>query len=102
MPHPSTKLLKMGAGMGTRDHLRRLPHIYLFPRPHFVSSTIMWSALLPLRAIGRAGRDAAMLLNSGAKLGPYEILAPIGAGGMGEVYRAHDPRMGRDVAIKVC
>src|SRR5215471_3919101 len=43
-----------------------------------------------------------MLLNSGAKLGPYEILAPIGAGGMGEVYRAHDPRMGRDVAIKVC
>jgi serine/threonine protein kinase len=37
----------------------------------------------------------------GDKLGPYEIVAPIGAGGMGEVYRAHDPRMGRDVAIKV-
>jgi len=34
-------------------------------------------------------------------LGPYEILAPIGAGGMGEVYRATDPRMGRDVAIKI-
>jgi len=37
----------------------------------------------------------------GSRLGPYEILSPVGAGGMGEVYRAHDPRMGRDVAIKV-
>src|SRR6476660_6377290 len=36
------------------------------------------------------------------KLGPYEILAPLGAGGMGEVYRAHDPRMRRDIAIKIC
>jgi len=40
-------------------------------------------------------------LSAGDKLGPYEILSPIGAGGMGEVYRAHDPRLGRDVAIKV-
>jgi eukaryotic-like serine/threonine-protein kinase len=40
-------------------------------------------------------------LAPGTKLGPYEILAPIGAGGMGEVYRARDPRVGRDVAIKV-
>jgi serine/threonine protein kinase/tetratricopeptide (TPR) repeat protein len=38
---------------------------------------------------------------SGTRLGPYEIVAPIGAGGMGEVYRARDPRLGRDVAIKV-
>jgi len=37
----------------------------------------------------------------GSKLGPYEILAPIGAGGMGEVFRARDPRLNREVAIKV-
>ncbi len=37
----------------------------------------------------------------GARLGPYEILAPIGAGGMGEVYRARDTRLGREVAVKV-
>ena len=42
-----------------------------------------------------------MSLPAGTRLGPYEILAPIGAGGMGAVYRAHDPRMGRDVAVKV-
>ena len=42
-----------------------------------------------------------MTLLAGTKLGPYELLAPIGAGGMGEVYRAKDPRLGREVAIKV-
>src|SRR3954462_11162095 len=42
-----------------------------------------------------------MPLAPGSKLGPYEILAGLGAGGMGEVYRAHDPRLGREVAIKI-
>ncbi len=42
-----------------------------------------------------------MPLSVGDKLGPYQIVAPIGAGGMGEVYRAKDPRLNRDVAIKV-
>src|SRR5712664_2017356 len=42
-----------------------------------------------------------MTLAAGDRLGPYEIAAPIGSGGMGEVFRARDTRLGRDVAIKV-
>ena len=41
-----------------------------------------------------------MPLPAGTRLGTYEILAPLDAGGMGEVYRAHDTRLGRDVAVK--
>ena len=42
-----------------------------------------------------------MPLSPGEKLGPYEILSSLGKGGMGEVYRARDPRLDRDVAIKI-
>ncbi len=42
-----------------------------------------------------------MSLSTGSRLGAYEILGPLGAGGMGEVYRARDPKLGRDIAIKV-
>jgi len=45
--------------------------------------------------------NARLPILPGRRLGPYEILAPIGAGGMGEVYQARDTKLGRDVAIKV-
>ena len=53
----------------------------------------------PRNAEGSEAWD--LMLNAGAKLGPYEITGTVGAGGMGEVYQAHDTKLGRDVAIKV-
>jgi serine/threonine protein kinase/Tol biopolymer transport system component len=56
-----------------------------------------WAAAAAAQLITRSGS-----LKVGQRLGPYEMVAPIGAGGMGEVYKARDTRLKRDVAIKVC
>jgi len=49
---------------------------------------------------GRKRRERTMRLAPGARLGSYEILSLVGAGGMGEVYRARDTRLNRDIALK--
>src|SRR5512141_1941791 len=76
------------------DHAAILPRIGARPSP--VLAAIRSKGAPRLRS-----RPSLMTSSSGTRLGPYEILAPIGAGGMGEVYRASDARLGREVAIKV-
>src|SRR5437667_5113184 len=54
-----------------------------------------------MQAAPAVGYSNPMPLTIGTRLGPYEVIAPVGAGGRGEVYRARDTRLGRDVAVKV-
>src|SRR5262249_7250376 len=72
---------------------RREHHIQesAFIIPYPARSDYGWAKIIP----------TAMLLSVGTRLGPYAILAPIGAGGMGEVYRARDTRLDRDVALNI-
>lgn len=66
-----------------------------------LSSSFPRSPVIDRTSSATAPADSGPRLASGVRLGQYEILAPIGSGGMGQVYRAHDSRLDRDVAIKV-
>src|SRR5262249_11946864 len=58
-------------------------------------------AVAPVPALSPTQRGGLPSLSKGTRLGPYEVLSPLGSGGMAEVYRANDARLGREVAIKV-
>ena len=78
-----------GQGVGRRGMTRRV---------HFVRNA---APRVGTKKTPSPVPEPAMALTPGARLGPYEILSAIGAGGMGEVYRARDTKLDRDVAIKV-
>src|SRR5690349_2709377 len=72
----------------------------LYPEEKLLEGCVVNQAQVAFRS-GKLSGITLMPLSPGDKLGPYEIVAPIGKGGMGEVFRARDPRLKRDVAIKV-
>ena len=83
------------------DHSTWLGWLKVDPRFDGVRDDPRYGDLLRRMKIPEYAQISDMPLSPGSRLGPYEVLALIGAGGMGEVYRARDPRLNREVAIKV-
>ena len=94
-PSLATKRAVVPASGITQFSMSRSPALAPVRGPHHVNRVCQETE--------RAGKlvEYVMALSPGTRLGPYEIVAPIGAGGMGEVYKARDTRLQRDVAIKV-
>src|SRR4029453_6576838 len=77
----------------------RRPPIAVGGCDHLLTHSICLAGVCSRRSAAREERHMALAV--GTRLGPYEIVSPLGAGGMGEVFRARDPRLGREVAVKV-